>query len=932
MNTTADRQARTLLELLSGFLRDTYPERRPPSVTLDSLLDRDLGLDSLSRAELLLRCERIFGVSLPAEALTVATARELLGLLLASRDGGPTEQIIDLSVPSPGVTAATPERAATLLDVLDWHVQAQPDRTYLTLYGNDDRVERELSYSALYQGAQRIATGLRGRGLQPRQTVAIMLPTGVDYFLSFFGTLLAGAVPVPLYPPFRPSQLEEHLHRHHRILNNAQTPILITVPEAKPLARLLQAQVDALHHVLTVEDLLATTGPEFSPPLLRAGDLALLQYTSGSTGDPKGVILSHANLLANIRAMGARVQAGPTDVFVSWLPLYHDMGLIGACLGSLYFGLTLVLMSPLSFMARPARWLWAIHRHRGTLSAAPNFAYELCLRSANEAGLKGLDLSSWRMAMNGAEPVNPDTLVRFARRFSAYGFNPAALAPVYGLAEASLGVSLHAPGRGLILDRVERRAFMQAGQALPVSPDDTDALCFVSCGQPLPEHAVRIVDAQGRELAERQEGRLEFRGPSCTQGYYRNPDATRRLFDNGWLDSGDRAYLANGELYITGRVKDLIIRGGQNIYPYELEDAVGAIAGIRRGNVAVFASRDPASGSERLVVVAETRQTSSEARAELRARIQAVAVDLLGTPPDDIVLTPPYTVLKTSSGKLRRAALREQYERHELGQGPRAAGWQIARLVLQGGVAQLQRWWRQGMDRLYGAYAWAVFFLLVPPVWTAIIALPGLHRRWVVARRAGRMLVRLLGIRLDVQGLANLPPTGPYIIIANHSSYADSLVIATLMPVDLSFVAKRELLDNFLTRLPLQRLDSVFVERFELQRSAAEAPQVTEFVRSGRSLVMFPEGTFGGMPGLLPFRMGAFMAAVQTGTPVVPVALQGTRNLLPAGSWLPRRTALSIHLGVPLRPSGNDWTAAVKLRDAARAEILRHSGEPDLAP
>ncbi len=930
MNTPIDSQARTLLDVLGALLRETYPGRQPPAVTLDSLLDRDLGLDSLSRAELLLRCERAFGVSLPAEALTVATARELLGLLLAAHDGGQAELAISFPAPPP-TAAAAPGQATTLLDVLDWQAQAQPDRTYLTLYGNDDRVEQELSYSALYQGARRVAAGLRERGLQPRQTAAIMLPTGVDYFFSFFGILLAGAVPVPLYPPFRPSQLEEHLRRHYRILGNAQTPILITVPEAKPLARLLQAQVDELHHVVTVEEILATAGSELSPPLLRPGDLAFLQYTSGSTGDPKGVMLSHANLLANIRAMGARVQASPTDVFVSWLPLYHDMGLIGACLSSLYFGMTLVLMSPLSFMARPARWLWAIHRHRGTLSAAPNFAYELCLRGATGQNFAGLDLSSWRIAFNGAEPVNPDTLERFAHHFNTHGFNPAALAPVYGLAESSVGVSLHAPGRGLIIDRVQRREFMQSGQALPATPADAEALRFVSCGQPLPGHAVRIVDAQSRELAERQEGRLEFRGPSCTQGYFRNPDASRRLFDDGWLDSGDRAYLAAGEVYLTGRVKDLIIRGGQNIYPYELEDAVGAIAGIRRGNVAVFANPDPVAGSERLVVVAETRQTSPETREELRARIQAVAVDLLGTPPDDIVLAPPYTVLKTSSGKLRRAALRELYERHELGQGPRATGWQIARLILQGGLAQLRRWRRQGTERLYGAYAWAAFFLLALPVWTAIMILPRLRWRWAVARRAGRLLAWLLGIRFQVDGLENLPHIGPYIVVANHSSYVDSLVVAAIIPTELSFVVKRELLDNFLLRLPLQRLHCLFVERFELQRSAAEAAQVADFVPLEGALVVFPEGTFDVMPGLLPFRMGAFMTAAQTGAPVVPVTLRGARDLLPPGSWLPRRAGLEIHIGAPIAPSGKDWPAAVKLRAAARAEIVRHSGEPDLA-
>src|SRR3972149_1955125 len=276
-------------------------------------------------------------------------------------------------------------------------------------------------------------------------------------------------VPVPIYPPVRLSQIEDHMRRHVMILANAGASFLITVPEAKPVALLLRSQLDTLKSVITAGEL-ADSGARPALPEIFANDIAFLQYTSGSTGNPKGVMLTHANLLANIRTMGQVVQANASDVFVSWLPLYHDMGLIGSWLASVYFGFPLVSMSPLAFLARPQRWLWAIHRHRGTLSAAPNFAYELCLRKIDERDLEGLDLSSWRYAFNGAEPVSPDTITGFQRRFAKYGLRPEAVAPVYGLAESTVGRALQPPGRGPVIDRIQREPFMQSGQALP-APD-----------------------------------------------------------------------------------------------------------------------------------------------------------------------------------------------------------------------------------------------------------------------------------------------------------------------------------------------------------------------------------------------------------------------------------------------------------------------------
>ena len=549
-----------LLKLVEAFVDESRPGRAF-AIALDSSFERDLGLDSLARVELLLRAERAFGVSLPEQALNAAeTPRDLLRFVLSAH--GAHHMFADRTVKALAVGGEqhAPERAPTLDAVLDWHLAQHPDQLHICLYGEEDTT-RDISYRELAEGARAVAAGLLARGLEPHETVAIMLPTGLEYFHSFFGILLAGGVPVPIYPPLRLSQIEDHLRRHAAILANAGATILITVAEAKAVARLLGAQLDALRSVVTVPELMQAQGAP-ARVSLAADDIAFLQYTSGSTGTPKGVMLTHANLLANIRAMGAVTRAGAGDVFVSWLPLYHDMGLIGAWLGSLYLGMPLVIMSPVAFLTRPQRWLWAIHRHRGTLSAAPNFAYELCLHKIDERELEGLDLSSWRYAFNGAEPVSPATISGFQRRFARYGFKAEAMAPVYGLAESSVGLALRAPGRGPVIDRIERDIFVHSREARPVSTDDATALQFVGCGTPLPGHQVRVLGATGFELGERQEGRLEFKGPSSTRGYYRNAGETRKLFDGDWLDTGDYAYLAGGEIFLTGRVKDMIIRGG----------------------------------------------------------------------------------------------------------------------------------------------------------------------------------------------------------------------------------------------------------------------------------------------------------------------------------------------------------------------------------
>jgi len=917
-----------LLETIRQLAAELHPSRPAAPASLDNRLDQEYGFDSLARVELFLRIEKRFGVSLPETVMASAeTPRDLMRAMLAASPArhayaGAVERVSALAAES-----ETPDQAATLPEVLEWHVERHPNRPHIVLQ-DEDGAERTITYSELGEAARAIAAGLQERGLQPGHAVAIMLPTSAEYFFSFFGILLAGGIPVPIYPPARASQIEDHLRRHAGILSNALTECLITVPQAKPIALLLRPQVATLKSVVTPEEL-TKSGRLASPHRATPQEIAMLQYTSGSTGDPKGVILTHANLLINIRAMGRALRVTPTDVFVSWLPLYHDMGLIGAWMGSLIYGFKYPVLSPLTFLSRPERWLRTIHRHGGTLTGGPNFCYDLCLRRIQDADIEGLDLSSWRFAFNGAEPVSPETMAAFSKRFARWGFKPEAMSPVYGLAEATLGVSFTPPGRGPKLDRVDKDQFMRGGRAVPVPADHADALTFVACGLPIPGHQIRIVDGSGRELPERAEGHIQFSGPSVTSGYYRNPEATRNLLHGEWMDTGDYGYIAEGEIYISGRVKDVIIRAGRNIYPYELEEAVGAIEGVRKGCVAVFGSKDARAGTERVVVLAETRVADPGRQEALRARINELAVSLIGMPVDEIVLAQPYTVLKTSSGKIRRAASRDAYERGGHA-GTRAVWLQIVRLTWFAILPQARRTLRAAVDRVYGAYALFLLGTMGAMNWTACAVLPRAEWAWKLSHRMARAFLASIGMPPAVRGLEHLP-AGPCMMVVNHASYLDGIVVVAALAQPKSFVAKRELLDHWVPRIYLKSVGSAFVDRLDAQRGVEDTARFVDVARGGKSLIVFPEGTLRRMPGLLEFRMGAFVVAAQADVPVVPVTIRGTRSALRDGQWLFHRSRISVTIGVPIAPVGRDWNAAIQLRDAARAEILRLCGEPDLS-
>jgi len=918
-----------VLELVRAIARELRPELQGVGpLGVHASLERDFGLDSLARVELALRIEKAFGIALSDAAIAEAETAADIALAL---DAAATA--VPRAAPSsrPDAIESAPHTApsfATLIEALEWHATFDAGRMHVLL--TDQEASPEIiTFGALRAEAVAIAAGLAKAGLRPGEAVGIMLPTGREFFAAFLGAMYARCVPVPLYPPARPSQLESHLRRLAGILANSRARVLLTFESAKRVARLLRALEAPLELIATPAEI-SLPQTSWSVPAVQQGDTALLQYTSGSTGRPKGVVLTHGNLLANLEAMRQVTGVTAADRFVSWLPLYHDMGLIGAWLGALVIGFPLVLMSPFVFLAHPARWLRAIDHHRATVTAAPNFAFELCLNKLDDGALEGLDLGSLRFAFNGAEAVSAHTVERFAERFARYGLRRDALMPVYGLAECALGLTFPRPGHAPLVDRIDRASFLRYGTAKQTDRPEPASFRVVSCGRPLPGHTVRIVDPAGTPLPDRTQGRIEFQGPSATSGYFADLEGTARLFDGSWLDTGDLGYLADGELFVTGRAKDIIIRGGHNIHPQELEEAVGQIPGLRRGGIAVFPAADPRTGTERIVVLAETREERAPLLAALTVRINRLAVDLIGMPVDEVILAAPRTVLKTSSGKVRRAACREAYERGELPARARAPWIQLMRLTSLALTRRNVRHVRRAGGQLWGVWILMLSVILAPWLWLAIATTPGVARRRRIAGVFARLALRLSGISLHVRRPRH-PAPGPQVYVCNHASYLDAPLLCAVLSADVAFIVKREFRESRLLGALFTRLGCIFVERDDTLEAAAGARELLARLRAGESLLVFPEGTFRLDPGLLPFHMGAFVAAAAAMVPVTPVAIRGARAMLPQGATVPRPAPLEVIIGERIEPEGEGWHAAIKLRDAARARLLQQVGEPDLA-
>jgi acyl-CoA synthetase (AMP-forming)/AMP-acid ligase II len=546
----------------------------------------------------------------------------------------------------------------TLLHALATAAKVEESVGITLLPERDGGAEQHISYRQLYHRATSLSVALARRGVVPGDRVLLVLPTSLDFVACFFAIQLLKAVPVPAYPPVG-LRMKASLERLALIAQHCGSRLCVTNGKLKALMGDLHLRVPQLERMATVEELDAEAGKSEDRFRASGDDPAFIQYTSGSTGNPKGVLLSHRNLVANIHAIGQALRINRSDVVVSWCPLYHDMGLIGTLLFSIYWRTPLVLMSPAAFLARPSRWLWAIHRFRGTLSPAPNFGYGMCVSRVSEEERRGLDLSSWRFAMNGAEPVNYRTLVDFDRVYRPHGFRLDCLYPVYGLAEASLAVTFPRPGSGVRYEVVDRQELAN-GRAVLAS--GKGSMAVVSVGQAVPGHYVAVVDDKGELLPEREVGHVVVCGKSIMTGYYGNDAATQAVLQDGWLWTGDLGYFADRNLYLTGRAKDLIIIRGRNVYAEDVERCAERVPGVRPGCVVAFAVHgDEPAGEEKVVVVAETRTRGKPERAALAQEIRERVAEFCEVVVHELVLADPGTIPKTSSGKRQRSTCRELY-------------------------------------------------------------------------------------------------------------------------------------------------------------------------------------------------------------------------------------------------------------------------------
>ena len=502
--------------------------------------------------------------------------------------------------------------------------------------------ETRLSWSEVEARARRAAGALVARGVRAGDRVAIVLRTEPSFLDAFFGALHAGAVPVPLYPPVRLGRMDEYALATARMLRVSGARALVTTGGvARVIGRAVAAAGPGLD--LGVVDASGLgEGRETSAPLA-GGDLAVVQFSSGSTVDPKPVALSHAALVAQVDSLVVIVQPTPQDVLVSWLPLYHDMGLIGCLLGAVSYPGPLVLIPPEHFLARPALWPRAVARHRGTISAAPHFAYAFAADRVRDSDMAGLSLASWRIALDGAEPVTTGALRRFAERFAPSGLDPGALMPVYGLSEAALAVTFSPPGRP---PRVEDGA--------------------VSVGLPIPGVEVEVRGEDGGALPERRPGRIHVRGPSLMQGYLGDAAATALALRDGWLDTGDLGFHAGGELFVRGRAKDVVIVRGANHAPEEFEACLGAVEGLRPGcAVALGFVPEGGDGEELLVLAERTRAFRGDPAALVEAVREAVS-SRSGVRPHTVRILEPGTLPRTSSGKMRRGEALRRFQAGKL--------------------------------------------------------------------------------------------------------------------------------------------------------------------------------------------------------------------------------------------------------------------------
>ncbi len=570
-----------------------------------------------------------------------------------------------------GSAAITP-KYATLIEMLDAAATSELGLVFV----NKKEQDHDVPFARIREQALSVGADLVRRGVRKGDRVALVLPTSPAFVESFFGVLCAGAVPVPLYPPLRLGKLDE-FHRRTTAMLKAVDAVMVVTDER--IRRFLGVAVANSAPTLGCVTASAVGGPSDEAVTVTPDDIAVIQFSSGTTNDPKPVALTHANLLANLATLEQYITAdgAPYPVGVTWLPLYHDMGLIGNLLSAFYVPGKLVLLPPELFVAVPGAWLRAISRHRGTITAAPSFAFGLCLKRIRDEELEGVDLSSWSICLNGAEAVSAEAQRRFGERFGRWSFQPSAFTPCFGMAEASLAVTFKPKGTSFKALGVDGDKLASEGVVEPGAKE------IVSVGKPLAGMAVEIRDHRGVVLPDDQVGHIFASGPSIMHGYFGRPDLTDQALHDGWLHTGDRGFIHDGELYVCGRQKDIVIVRGANHAPEEFEAALDGVPGVRTGCAVAVGFVPPGEEDEALAMLVET---TADATPDLAHDVALRVQQHTGIRPAHVELLTPGTLPRTSSGKLRRREALAQWQTGQLAAPKKVTA---ARMLVQAANGEL---------------------------------------------------------------------------------------------------------------------------------------------------------------------------------------------------------------------------------------------------
>jgi acyl-CoA synthetase (AMP-forming)/AMP-acid ligase II len=564
-----------------------------------------------------------------------------------------------------------PPQATSLAEVLQWRAATTPEALAFCFLSDGEQPEPRLSYAALDRAARALAATLRDVSDIGDRAVLLFEP-GLDFIVAFFACLYAGVVPVPAYPP-RLDRLAQSWQGLGNLVGDCQPRLGLTTSELAPgLSRGIgNLSPGTAIRWIAIDQVDPSQAARWREPTLEPDAVALLQYTSGSTATPKGVMVTHRNLMHNERMIQAAAEHRGEGLGVSWLPLYHDMGLVGGILQAVFHGAPAVLMSPLAFLQRPLRWLQAISRHRADTSGGPNFAYDLCVQRVTAAEKAQLDLSKWSVAAIGSEPISAATIARFSEAFAPCGFRPEAFTPGYGLAESTFLVTSSAKNAPPVV-RSFQGEHLEQGWAVASAPEPPTARTLVGCGRPPLDQKVIVVRPDFcRPCLDSAVGEIWVSGPSVAKGYWNRPEETARTFgarladtDEGpFLRTGDLGFFQDGELFVTGRLKDVIIIRGQNHYPQDIEATVQAVhPALRGGCGAAFESG--ADGNARLVIVQEIdrRYRAPVDLAQLAGDIRQRVAERHQLQVHEVQFLEPGSLPKTSSGKVQRHACRAGYE------------------------------------------------------------------------------------------------------------------------------------------------------------------------------------------------------------------------------------------------------------------------------